>query len=882
MDKTSNECCILIDGCTAIYNLHPDQNMKETSFKSIISINNFFEELNFDNKFFNKILCLYFSDFVACGLLQNTEYQSLLEKNLEELSNVNKSKSTFTKEGASAQENESSYVEQIENLANELMSASDFNYVFRINEHEIVSLKTKTLKTLLKVYMDQHLQNQKEKKEENLLILDSAEEADLNDINKNNNNNIDPKLKYQNLVLNFDVLNSILRKSDSRVLRDKAFTTLSQQNAEQNYQKLKEILKARLAYAKSLGFSSYAEYQMQMNGIKIHPNKLIDYLLNLWIDLRPNMILEYMDLYKGIKKENDMESAKFEENKKIENCKNSNNILDSKYLLNYEVDSLRASLIDLNLKFIDEKIISKKFITIGNILNGMQMLAKVLFNLDLDAVMDEDHIKEDLMHESILITNLNLSKSGSNIKNNNHNNEEAEEETETETEKNQRQNNKKDKIAKIYFDFFKREGKLNDVFSQFTIRGSKNLNLLHPQSGSIRQTPTVILATNFEVTDLDLLNMPISFTDARNILHEFGHVLHASLSKTDFQSVSGSRVPLDFAEIPSHFMEYFIFDYSFCRNFMIDNKTKVAMDEKLHGLLSSQTQMFANLDLQETLHLSVFDLIVHSITEEELFEKGNLEFLFNALIKYFYVGSIKSFDSESFMEFEALVREYKSNAAATEQSVNLKFPIDRFFNVLVEKSGSLESERGNPNIKSDYLAVLWDQQNAHSAIKSNKSDVNVLSRLNEVYKSKFMQESEEIEIDKKEKSKDKMFIEYKHDIKFNFEVNEFIEKKFEEEKFKAHRLEREKMYNKNLSFTTIPHFKNYPATYYSYVIGKIFANLIWTEGFFKENIDISRSGKILEEEYLSKGNTESSIKCIMNFLERLKKENKAAHNQIKI
>jgi len=852
--------------------------MKESSFKSIIAINNFFEELNSDNKFFTKVLSLYFSDFVTCGLLLNTEYQSLLEKNLEELSIVNKEKlSCIPKDGGENPENRDvHYVEQIENLSNELMSASDFNYVYRVNEHEINQLKTNTLKTLLKVYMDQHLKNQKEKKEENLLVVDQAEEdlEDKDTENKTAENQNDPKLKYQNLLLHFDVLNSILRKSDSKVLRDRAFTTISQQNASHNYNKLKEILKARLAYAKSLGFSSYAEYQMQLNGIKIHPNKLIDYMLNLWIDLRPNMILEYSDLYRGIQKEKENE-GKDEKNKthnsNYDRNNNTNYILDSKYLLNYEVDSLRASLIDLNLKFIDEKIISKKFITIGNILNGMQMLTKLLFNLDLEAVMDEDHIKEDLMHESILITSLIQYKqqsSQSQANANQNNNDEA-------AEDNKQNKKEKEKIAKIYFDFFKREGKQNDVFSQFTIRGSKNLNLFNnPKSGSIRQTPIIMLATNFEVTELDLLNMPISFTDARNILHEFGHVLHASLSKTDFQSVSGCRVPLDFAEIPSHFMEYFIYEYSFCRNFMIDNKTNVAMDSKLHGLLSSQSQMFANLDLQETLHLSVFDLIVHSITDAELFEKGNLEFVFNSLIKYFYISSINPFDSSSFEEFEALLFKYKTN----QNDVNLKFPIDRFFNILVEKSGSFDHQRGKNNEnQSDYLAVLFDEDNARSTNKINCSNVNILRKINEIYKSKLMHESEEIENDKKEKSKkDKMLIENKHDIKFNFEVNEFIERKFEDEKFKVNRLEKEKIYNKNLSFTTIPHFKNYPASYYSYVIGKIFANLIWTEGFYKQDIDISRSGILLEKEYLSKGNTESSIKCIMNFLERLKKENKTA------
>ncbi len=829
MDKTSNECCILIDGCTAIYHLHPDQNMKESSFKSIISINNFFEEINSHKKFYNKIINLYFSDLVVSGILLNSQYQSLLEKNLEELSNVNKEKFIRIKDN-NINNNEILHLELIENLCNEIMSASDFHYVFRINENEIDQLQTKTLRTLLKVFMDQHLKNQKEKKEENLLVLD---EYNSNE-NLNNNNPIykDSKNKYQNLILNFDILNSIVKKSDSQILRDRAFVTLSQQNADHNYKKIKEILITRLAYAKSLGFSSYAEYQMQLNGIKIHPNKLIDYLINLWIDLRPNMILEYMDLFKGIKNEITEKDSK-------------NNILENKYLLNYEVDSLRASLIDLNLKYIDEKIISKKFITIGNILNGIQMLTKVLFNLDLEAVMDEDQINEDLMHESILITNLKIP----NKMNNNGNNTQ--------------ENKPKEKIAKIYFDFFKREGKYNDVFSQFTIRGSKNLNKETASGAKVLQSPIVVLATNFEVSDLDLLNMPISFTDAKNILHEFGHVLHSSLSKTDFQSVSGSRVPLDFAEIPSHFFEYFIYDFDFCKNFMVDNKTKAAIEMPLHSLLCSQSQMFANLDLQETLHLSIFDLIVHSLNDEAYFENGNLEFIFNSLIKLFYVGSLMPFCESKFSEVEKLQEKYG-------KEINLKFPIDRLFNVIVENSETFHLEKGT-KIKSEYFDIILSEAEMNNPKKDNISNIDVLKKINEIYKRKFKDENKDIEKDKKENLKNKMLIEYSHNINFNFEVNALVEKNYEEEVFKISRLNREKMYNKNLYFTTIPHFKNYPATYYSYVIGKIFANLIWTEGFYRTDLDISKSGKILEQEYLSKGNTESSIKCIGNFLDKLKK-----------
>lgn len=858
MDKISNDCCLLIDGSTAVYHLHPDQDMKETSFKSIVSINNFFEELNSNKKFYNKILGLYFSDFVTSGVLINTEYQSLLDENLNELKNSHRAISN-AQGGANGKErdftqhsaNATSHAELIENLCNEIISASDCQYVFRISESEINELKTKTLKTLLKVLLDQHLQNQKLRKEENIYVVNGKETGEKD----SDTGESDAKKAYHNLILSFDILNSIIKKSDSQILRDRAFATISDQNSHTNYKKIQEILKARLAYAKSLGYSSFAEYRMHLNGVQIHPSKMIDYLLNLWIDLRANMILEYSSLYLGTQKD-----------------ENNKSHVNNKYLLNYEVESLRASLIDLNLKYIDEKIISKKFITIGNVLNGLQMLTKALFGLELNAVLDEEHVKEDLMHESILITTLNLTQSNNNSTsealNCMHPNNPSNAELDSEMRDNKGNNkSSKEKVAKIYFDFFKREGKFVDVFSQFTIRGSKNLNLMYQNKGEIRQTPIVILATNFEVTDLDLLNMPISFTDAKNIMHEFGHVLHSCLSKTDFQSISGSRVPLDFAEIPSHFLEYFIYDFAFCKNFMIDNKTNIPIDEKLHSLLASQSQMFSNLDLQETLHYSLFDLIIHSFTEEKYFEDGNLEKIYNTLIKNFYISSLQAFDEKHMSQFDQLLSRYSN-------SINYKFPIDRFYSVLTENSGSLKFKTNSSlktqqnsaglSEKSEYLEILLDDYKASHKDNNSKARLNQLKRINEVYAKQINAEDQN-----NKNNNNKNYSKHLHNFEFNIELNKFLEQNFLEENFEKSRLQREKLYDKNLYFTTIPHIKAYPSAYYSYIIGKIFANLIWTEGFYKANVNVSQSGNLLAEEYLSKGNTESSLKCIKNFLEKI-------------
>lgn len=55
----------------------------------------------------------------------------------------------------------------------------------------------------------------------------------------------------------------------------------------------------------------------------------------------------------------------------------------------------------------------------------------------------------------------------------------------------------------------------------------------------------------------------LSFEQVKTIFHEFGHALNISLSKSKYQYNSGARVPQDFVEIHSHFLELFLQDYEF-------------------------------------------------------------------------------------------------------------------------------------------------------------------------------------------------------------------------------------------------------------------------------------------------------------------------------
>jgi thimet oligopeptidase len=93
-------------------------------------------------------------------------------------------------------------------------------------------------------------------------------------------------------------------------------------------------------------------------------------------------------------------------------------------------------------------------------------------------------------------------------------------------------------LSGFYLDLFPREGKYNHA-AAFPVRG---VSLL------ARRTPLSVLVTNFNRVGLDQ-------DEVETLLHEFGHVLHGVLSRTDYNSHAGTSTPRDFVEAPSQMFE---------------------------------------------------------------------------------------------------------------------------------------------------------------------------------------------------------------------------------------------------------------------------------------------------------------------------------------
>jgi thimet oligopeptidase len=93
-------------------------------------------------------------------------------------------------------------------------------------------------------------------------------------------------------------------------------------------------------------------------------------------------------------------------------------------------------------------------------------------------------------------------------------------------------------LSGFYLDLFPREGKYNHA-AAFPIRGVSRL---------AKRTPLSALVTNFNREGLD-------YDELETLFHEFGHVLHGVLSRTDYNPHSGTSVQVDFVEAPSQMFE---------------------------------------------------------------------------------------------------------------------------------------------------------------------------------------------------------------------------------------------------------------------------------------------------------------------------------------
>ena len=105
-------------------------------------------------------------------------------------------------------------------------------------------------------------------------------------------------------------------------------------------------------------------------------------------------------------------------------------------------------------------------------------------------------------------------------------------------------------IGYFYVDFFPREGKYGHA-AAFTLVSGRALGAgyLHPVSA---------IVANFTAPEKGKPSL-LKHEEVRTLFHEFGHIMHQTLTQAPYASLSGSSVDQDFVEAPSQMLENWVF-----------------------------------------------------------------------------------------------------------------------------------------------------------------------------------------------------------------------------------------------------------------------------------------------------------------------------------
>lgn len=176
-------------------------------------------------------------------------------------------------------------------------------------------------------------------------------------------------------------------------------------------------------------------------------------------------------------------------------------------------------------------------------------------------------------------------------------------------------NDKEKHQALLYTDFFPREGKRAGAWMTSYKGQFKTL------SDNIR--PHISIVCNFSRPNGEIPSL-LTFSEVTTLFHEFGHALHGILANTTFESLSGTNVYWDFVELPSQFMENYVFEKEFLKTFALHyQKGDMLDEEKIDKIVASANFMQGYQTLRQ-IGLGLLDMAYH--TDELTSDQGIEDF----------------------------------------------------------------------------------------------------------------------------------------------------------------------------------------------------------------------------------------------------------------
>jgi len=164
-------------------------------------------------------------------------------------------------------------------------------------------------------------------------------------------------------------------------------------------------------------------------------------------------------------------------------------------------------------------------------------------------------------------------------------------------------------MGAFYLDMFPREGKFNHFACFPQLSGGVTADGRYA-------LPVAALLCNFPAPSAEQPSL-LKHSDVVTLFHEFGHVMHAMLSRSRFVAQGGFTVPQDFVEAPSQMLENWVWDKAVLDTFAADYRdpAKKIPTETIEALVAARqaTEAYAT---RRQLSLGLIDLALHHISAD--------------------------------------------------------------------------------------------------------------------------------------------------------------------------------------------------------------------------------------------------------------------------
>ena len=341
-----------------------------------------------------------------------------------------------------------------------------------------------------------------------------------------------------------------LTYADSRELRKKmaiaAGKKAFQNNDFNNEKNVLNIVKLRYQRANLLGYKSHAHFVLEERMAET-PENVIEFSNTLLKKAKPAAEKEFEELEKYAKKIGKID-------------------LLQKWDGAYYSEKLKKELFDL-----DQEIL-KPYFKLENVIEGVFMIVKKLYDLQFEQVFNIDKYHEDVKTYQVT-------------------------------------NTKGDFISVFYADFHPRKGKRNGAW--MTSYKSQQIK------DGINERPQVSIVCNFTKPTKTTPSL-LTFNEVTTLFHEFGHALHGMLANTNYSSLSGTSVSWDFVELPSQILENWCYEKEALELFAKHYKTGEVLPMKYIEKIKESASFHEGMQTLRQLSFGLLDMKWHGTNPEEI------------------------------------------------------------------------------------------------------------------------------------------------------------------------------------------------------------------------------------------------------------------------